>query len=87
MGLCMMTYMIVVGSLCYWTYEYGCKKNTKEASWVLVVLLAALFASFSQGNDVSRVLLSPLIAWAIFATLLNTTEAQQESAPPRRHYY
>ena len=76
-GLCVGAYLSVVVSLCYWIYMYSCQSKSKEASWVLVLVLATLFASFSQGNDISRVLLSPLIAWAIFAAIMNTTEVQQ----------
>lgn len=73
-SLCITTYFLVSLSLGLWTYVYGCKKNKKLASWVLVISLATLFACFSQGNDISRVLLSPLIAWVLFAMIMNTTE-------------
>ena len=66
-------------SLGLWSYIYGCKKNKKGAMWVLVLALALLFASFSHGNDISRVLISPLIAWVLFAMILNSTEVELES--------
>ncbi len=77
--LCIITYFLASLSLGLWTYVYGCKKNKKGASWVLILSLATLFASLSQGNDVSKVLLSPLIAWVLFAMIMNTTEVTLES--------
>lgn len=77
--LCIATYLLASLSLGLWTYLYGCQKNKKGASWILIISLATLFASLSQGNDVSKVLLSPLIAWVLFAMIMNTTEVSLES--------
>lgn len=71
-----LVYLLTTLSLGLWTYVYGCLKMKKEASWVILLSIMASIASFSQGNDISKLLISPLIAWLIFALLLNTTEVQ-----------
>lgn len=74
--LCLSTYGLAAISLGIWTYVYGCKNLKKQASWVILFSLATLLASFAQGNEISKVLLSPLIAWILFALMMNTTEVQ-----------
>ena len=74
--LCATTYSIAAVSLGLWTYVYGCKNMKKQASWVILLSLAALLASYSQGTVTSKVCLSPLIAWILFAIIMNTTEVQ-----------
>ena len=59
-----------------WILVYGCAKNKKASAWILLLAIAAGLASFGQGNGVSKAMLAPLIAWAIFALLMNTTEVQ-----------
>tara|TARA_Y100000389_G_scaffold203017_1_gene250119 strand:- start:31 stop:489 length:459 start_codon:yes stop_codon:yes gene_type:complete len=60
-----------------WIIVYGCMGNKKAASWVLILVIAAAVASFAQGCVISKTLISPLIAWALFALIMNTTEVQQ----------
>ena len=60
-----------------WILVYGCTKNKKSASWILILVVAGGLAAFGQGNEVSRALLAPLLAWAIFAMIMNTTEVQE----------
>lgn len=74
--LCASTYGIGVISLGLWTYVYGCKNMKKQASWVILLSFAALLASYAQGTVISKVCLSPLIAWILFALIMNTTEVQ-----------
>ncbi len=75
-NLCITTYAITTLSLGLWTYIYSCRKSKLGSAWVLVLSLAASLASFAQGNELSRVLIAPLIAWLIFAMLMNTTQVQ-----------
>ena len=76
--LVMSTYALTTLLLGVWIIVYGCAKNKKAASWVLLLVIASALASFGQGNDVSKTLISPLIAWALFALLMNTTEVQNK---------
>jgi translocator protein len=74
--LCLITYILAVSTLSLWIYVYSCKNSKKSASWVLILTMATALMCFAQGNEISRVLICPLIAWAIFATIMNTTEVQ-----------
>ena len=75
--ICVMTYATAALFLGLWTYVYGCLKMKKEACWVILLSLATLLAAFSQGSEASKILISPLIAWIIFALFMNTTEVQE----------
>lgn len=74
--LCIITYTITTLSLGLWTYVYSCNEAKVESSWVLILSVAGTLASFAQGNIYSKVLISPLIAWLIFAMIMSTTEIQ-----------
>ena len=76
--LCMGSYALLTLSLGAWILVYGCGKSKAGASWILPVSLAAGFACFAQGDEVSKVLLAPLLAWLLFALLMNTTEVQNQ---------
>ena len=68
--------------LCIWIWAYSCENNKKAGVWVLIGLFANLLMCYSFGDIKSRVLLSPLMAWSLFATFLNTTEVTLESIHP-----
>jgi benzodiazapine receptor len=74
--VCFATYMLTTISLALWIYIYGCKKSNKGGAWVLILCLTLTLMCFAQGNYVSKVLVAPLIAWCIFAQLMNTAEVQ-----------
>ena len=76
--LCFSVYMLTTISLALWIYIYGCKKSNKSASWILILSISSGLMCFSQGNHISKVLIAPLIAWCIFAQLMNITEVQNE---------
>lgn len=71
-----LTYGLTTILLGVWILVYGCAKNKKGAAWVLLLAVAAGLASFGQGTGISKAMIAPLIAWAIFALLMNTTEVQ-----------
>jgi len=75
--LCLFSYILVILSLALWIYMYSCKKSSKGSSWVLILALAFGLICFTQGNEISKILITPLIAWAIFAMIMNTTEVQE----------
>lgn len=70
------TYGLTSVLLGVWILVYGCAQNKKAATWVLLLAVAASLASFGQGNEISKAMVAPLIAWIIFALLMNTTEVQ-----------
>lgn len=73
---CFVSYMLVTISLALWIYIYGCKNSNKGSAWILILSIALTLMCFAQGNYISKALLGPLIAWCIFAQLMNTTEVQ-----------
>lgn len=75
--LCFNLYMLLTISLALWIYIYGCKKSTKVASWILILSITLGLMSFTQGNEISKILIAPLIGWCIFAQLMNTTEVEK----------
>jgi len=76
--LCIITYCMTALLLGLWIIVYSnkCGNSKKGASWVLLLVIVTELASFSQGNSVSKLLISPLIAWSLFALIMNTTEVQ-----------
>ena len=75
-----LTYGLTTTLLGVWIIVYGCAKNKRAAAWVLLLAVAAGLASFGQGTGASKAMIAPLVAWAIFALLMNTTEVQAKSA-------
>ena len=71
-------YSLLVLLLSAWIIAYSCKNNKKVAVYILLISIMASLMTFSVGNTTSKLLLSPLIGWLIFATLMNTTEVQYE---------
>ena len=67
-------YGITTALLALWILVYG--MSSKLASWVLISVMASILSCIAVSNQKSKVLLSPLMAWAIFATIMNTTEVQ-----------
>lgn len=74
-----LTYGLTTTLLGVWIIVYGCAKNKKAAAWILLLAVASGLASFGQGTGVSKAMIAPLVAWAIFALLMNTTEVQAKS--------
>ena len=77
--LTMCMYGLTTLLLGVWIAVYGCAKNKKVAAWVLLLTIAAEIASFGQGNAISKALISPLVAWTLFALIMNTTEVQDDN--------
>ena len=75
--LCLISYSLAVLSLAAWIFTYSCCNSKKGGSWILILTIAFTLMCFAQGNDVSRVLLAPLIGWAIFAMMMNVVEVQE----------
>ena len=75
--LCTVLYACTAFLLAAWIYAYGCMKSPKFASWVMILVVASSLATFTQGDEISKILLCPLISWALYAMMMNTTEVQQ----------
>ena len=69
-------YSIITVLLTSWIIVYSCYKNKKGGVYVLVGCLCAIILAFNVSPLESRLMISPLLAWIILATLLNTFEVQ-----------
>lgn len=68
-------YSILVFLLSLWIIVYSCKKNKKLAIYVLLFsIIIGIFVYMSSLNFKSKLLIAPLIAWLIFALILNIAE-------------
>ena len=76
------TLMILnIFGLVSWIIVYGCKNNKKNALYVilLVLLIALLIFGYAwTKNRIAGMLITPFVAWILFATMLNYTEVNQE---------
>jgi tryptophan-rich sensory protein len=73
--LCITMYALLTVSLTSWVSVY--QRSKAAASWTLIVVLSlALGAAFTSGDVYAQTLLAPLIAWVVFAMIMNTTEVQ-----------
>ena len=76
-----LVYGAAVFCLGLWEYVYSesCSGKKKEAVWGLLVGLLFILMCLQLGTPISRILACPLLAWALFALLMNTTEVQKKS--------
>ena len=75
-AVCITIYSLAMASLALWIIVYGCGKSKLGACWVLVFSIACVIGCLSIGTPISKLLVAPLAAWAIFALMMNTTEVQ-----------
>ena len=75
LALTTVLYGTLLACLLSWMVVYV-RVGPREAAWVLVGSVAASVACCSQGGGVSQALLSPLVAWLIFALVMNCIEVQ-----------
>lgn len=73
---CIISYILLTLLLTSWIAVYSCGKNKKGGAFILLATIALCFICFSQGSTLSKMMISPLIAWCIYALLMNTTEIQ-----------
>ena len=66
--------------LALWLVVYGCGKNKKGAAFVLLACIATALMVFAVNSTTGKLLIAPLVAWLIFALLLNTQEVTNESS-------
>lgn len=75
-------YLLLTLLLGIWSFVYGALDKKTLASWLLILIIAIIFICMSTGNSVSRSMLAPLVAWCIFAMIMNTTEVQFTTTSP-----
>ena len=75
-AVCITVYAVATFMLALWIIVYGCGKSKLGACWVLVAAIATVLGCLSVGNSISKLLVAPLAAWAIFALMMNTAEIQ-----------
>ena len=71
---------VLVALLVLWQVLWGCQSDKRAALYALVSAIAAALAAlaFSQKYAPNNAfLLAPLVAWLIFATMLNYTAVQR----------
>ena len=69
-------YTLLTLSLMLWIILYGCGSEPLKALWTFIPTLMFCFMALSNGNYISKMMISPLTAWVIFALLMATHEYQ-----------
>ena len=67
-------FVLIVGSLLLWQYLWGCRGDEKLALYSLIASIALVLATalwINQADRTASVLLAPLLAWLILASMLN----------------
>lgn len=72
-------YMALNILLCLWIVVFSCYKSQKNAVFVLIACVALAFMCFTSGVLYSQLLICPLLAWLIFALIMNTTLVQDSN--------
>ena len=62
--------------LAFWIVVYACRKDKKNAVFVMVAILLAIALLMVLIPQKSKLMLTPLGIWILFALLLSTTEVQ-----------
>jgi len=69
-------FLFLIIFLCLWLIIYNCKDNKKNAVYILFLSLLSSFFIYTNVNNFSKNLITPLIIWLLFAGLLNIIEVQ-----------
>lgn len=69
-------YGTLVFFLTLWIVVYGCLHNKKGGVYVIFLAILATIVSRDISLPLSRVLLSPLLVWLLFAGLISVVEVQ-----------
>ena len=63
--------------LCLWLYVYSCRKDKKNAIYVIVLsIIFAMFCYTICENVLGKLAIVPLIGWLYLATLINIFEVE-----------
>jgi len=69
-------YVLLIVSLMLWIILYGCRSEPLKALWTFIPILIFCFMALASGSYISKIMISPLTAWVIFALLMATQEYQ-----------
>ena len=70
-------YILLTALLMSWIIVYSCRNNKKGAVYILLGSIIVSLLCFSVGDKISKLCISPLIGWLLFAMIMNTTEVQK----------
>jgi tryptophan-rich sensory protein len=63
--------------LCLWLYVYSCRKDKKNAIYVIVLSMVFALFCYTVCDDVlGKLAIVPLIGWLFLATLINIFEVE-----------
>jgi translocator protein len=69
-------YILLTLSLCLWIFVYSCKNDKKAGVYVIVISIIFALLSYTVAPLNSKLMITPLIGWLFFATLLNAFEVK-----------
>tara|TARA_B100000424_G_C22667534_1_gene366686 strand:- start:186 stop:611 length:426 start_codon:yes stop_codon:yes gene_type:complete len=69
-------FFLLSSLLAYWIVIYACKKDKKNAVFVMLSIILLICLLMVQIPQKSQLYLTPLGVWLLFALLLSTTEVQ-----------
>jgi tryptophan-rich sensory protein len=65
--------------LCLWLYVYSCRKDKKNAIYVIVLSMVFALFCYTVCEDVlGKLAIVPLIGWLFLATLINIFEVEKD---------
>jgi len=70
-------YFITTVVIVSWTFFYSCLGNKEAGTIILILSVLLIGCCMFFSNNTQRVLLSFLLIWCIFATVLNIYEIQE----------
>ena len=65
------SYLLTTLVLCSWQLVYSCRKDVKNAVFVLLASVLSVAFNVALSNMPERLMLIPLLVWVSFATLMN----------------
>jgi benzodiazapine receptor len=71
-------YVLLTVLLTTWVLIYSCNNDKKSGVYVILGALMVSLSCLAVGTSSSRLMISPLIGWLIFALLMNAVEIQNE---------
>ena len=69
-------YILLILALCLWIIVYSCKNNKKSGDYILILSIIFAILSYTVSPINSKIMITPLIGWLFFATLLNAFEVK-----------
>lgn len=70
-------YILLNTLLVLWIIMYSCKGDKQAGVYVILASLMAAIGCFAVGPIHSKITITPLIAWLVFAMMMNAAEIQE----------